>query len=119
MFHQLSCIVRAHSPRQHSRRQAARQDFTIPLQIGLYVGMSACYHVSMTEGKGGREGMLNPKALPPGYRMAARREGEPHHYVRPDGTQSQGYTRRILAVNAAWQEYGQRKAAEESGQASK
>lgn len=57
--------------------------------------------------------MLNPKALPPGYRIAARREGEPHHYVRPDGTQSDGFTRRILAVNAAWIEYGQRKAAEE------
>lgn len=53
---------------------------------------------------------LPPKPLPERYTLAVRRTGEPYVYIRPDGTRSRPFDRRIRAVDAAWIEDGMRKA---------
>jgi hypothetical protein len=53
---------------------------------------------------------LPPKDLPDGYTLLARGKRDPYVYVRPDGTRSRAYDRRIRAVDAAWIEDGMRKA---------
>lgn len=54
---------------------------------------------------------LPPKPLPERYALAPRRTGEPYIYIRPDGTRSRPFDRRIRAVDAAWIEDGMRRAA--------
>ena len=58
-----------------------------------------------------------PKSLPPGYQLTVNGQGywQVLRVVRPGEYETVGhsYTRRVSAVNWAWQDYGRRQAEQE------